>query len=734
MLKNALSQVKKQILTILKSCNCSIKKSILIMKNIKIYLASLIVVLQIQAACTIQHGQVTMESLLTEMTDREKVARFPDPGYTCKEFSSYNRTSVNPDNYTWFANLDNNYFIRTEDNNGRREFVLFDAEGPGAVVRFWTTFNRYDKKGVLRFYFDNESTPRLEGEPMELISGGGLAGAPLSFSVSEDTEYERRGHNLYLPIPYSKHLKITYETGGITEARSGVNETNREGEMFYYQINYRTYESGVTVESFDLSLLRKYRRIIEETQKKLSERDEGLKGVKLNITSLDCLLAPGESNTVTLQGPQAVRQISLKVEADNPGQALRSTVLKISFDGNETVWAPAGDFFGTGYKIIPASTWYQHVTADGIMEAFWVMPFGRECRIELVNYGTDTVKVTNGEVAVSPWKWDSGSMYFGSSWHQYTRINTGLVKDRDGKGDMFDISFTALEGKGVYIGDGLTLFNCSPAWWGEGDEKIFVDNEEFPSHFGTGTEDYYGYAWCRPETFTHPFISQPDGSGNLNVGYTVDLRYRTLDAIPFSSSLRFDMELWHWGYTIMNYAPVTYWYILPGGKCEIQPDIDGVKETVVTGREQIFPPVINEHNTIEGEDLVIESMTGSGIVRIRPLPVPGKPNWTSAMMSWTNAAAGDEATFRFIAPESGSYNISIRLVAPRKTAMPDFYLNGSKLEISGDNSDTDTKAAMVTLKNASVKKGDNTLTLRLTMEAGQEKIILGIDKMSFSKK
>jgi hypothetical protein len=709
-----------------------IKKQV--MKNFKIYLASLIILLQFQGACTSQKGPVTIGSLLTEMTDREEMARFPDPGYTCREFSSYNRTSVNPGDYTWFANLDNNYFIRTENNNGRREFVLFDAEGPGAVVRFWTTFNRYDKKGVLRFYFDNEETPRLEGEPMELISGGRLAGAPLSFSVSEDTDYERRGHNLYLPIPYSQHLKITYETGGITEARTGVNETNREGEMFYYQINYRTYDSDVAVESFDLPLLNKYNKKISYTREKLSVRDRGLKGVKLHNTSLDCVLAPGESNIVILQGQEAIRQIGFKVEAGDIQQALRSTVLKISFDGSQTVWAPAGDFFGTGYKISAASTWYQEVNTDGVMKAFWVMPFSKECRIELVNYGADTVRITNGEVALSQWKWDSGSMYFGSSWHQYTRVNTGLVKNRDGQGDMFDVSFTALEGKGVYIGDGLTLFNCSPAWWGEGDEKIFVDNEKFPSHFGTGTEDYYGYAWCRPETFTHPFISQPDGSGNLDVGYTVDLRYRTLDAIPFNSSLRFDMELWHWGYTIMNYAPVTYWYMLPGGKCEIQPDINGAKETVVTRREQIFPPVINEHNMVEGEDLVIENTTGSGSVRIRPLPVPGKPNWTSAVMSWTNAVEGDEATFRFISPDNGNYNISVRLVAPGKTVMPDFYLNGGRLEISGGGLSTGAKGTTVTLKNASVKKGDNILTLRLTRDPGPANMTLGIDCITFSKK
>jgi hypothetical protein len=704
------------------------------MNKVKIYLAIWIVLLQFQVACTSQKCNITLESLLTEMTDRENAARFPDPAYSCKEFSSYNRTSASPGDYTWFANLDNNYFIRTENNNGRREFVLFDAEGPGAVVRFWTTFNRYDKKGVLRFYFDNENTPRLEGEPMELISGGKLAGSPLSFSVSEDTEYDRRGHNLYLPIPYAKHLKITYETNGIKEARTGVNETNRSGEMFYYQINYRTYDSEVSVESFDLSLLKKYSRTITDTQKRLSERERDLKGARPEKASLGCVLAPGDSTMVTLSGPKAIRQISLKLEADDLGQALRSTVLKISFDGNQTVWAPVGDFFGTGYKIIHASTWYQQIDADGSLEAFWTMPFSKECRLELVNYGAQYVTVTKGEIDTSPWKWSANSMYFGSSWHQYTRVKTGLIKERDGRGDMFDINFTTLNGKGVYMGDGLTLFNCSPAWWGEGDEKIFVDNEKFPSHFGTGTEDYYGYAWCRPEKFTQPFISQPDGSGNLDIGYTVDIRYRTLDAIPFTSALRFEMELWHWGNTLMNYAPVTYWYIMPGGTCGIKPDINGAKGKVITKREQIFLPVINENNTIEGEDLVIEKISGSGSVRMRPLPVPGKPNWTSAMMAWTNAVKGDEVKFRFISPDDGKYDIHVRLVVRSNMALPDFYLNGTKLEIAKGDTRSGSRGTVVTLRNAVIIKGDNTLTLKISEAPDSGNMFLGIDSMSFSGK
>ena len=43
----------------------------------------------------------------------------------------------------------------------------------------------------------------------------------------------------------------------------------------------------------------------------------------------------------------------------------------------------------------------------------------------------------------------------------------------DGKG-AFDVNYVQVQGQGVYVGDTLTLFNGADAWWGEGDEKIFV--------------------------------------------------------------------------------------------------------------------------------------------------------------------------------------------------------------------------------------------------------------------
>ncbi|MHC4434826.1 MAG: hypothetical protein ACYTBS_23555, partial [Planctomycetota bacterium] len=159
---------------------------------------------------------ITFQSLLEEMVDRDHLSRLPSPVYSCRQFSSYDRHSTEPGSPTWWANSDRSYFIRIEEDKGRKEHVLMDTDGPGAIVRFWSTWHGPGggefSNGTLRFYIDGKAEPVIEGPMADLISGGKLVGEPLSRGVSPETAFRHRGHNLYLPIPYAKHCKVTYET------------------------------------------------------------------------------------------------------------------------------------------------------------------------------------------------------------------------------------------------------------------------------------------------------------------------------------------------------------------------------------------------------------------------------------------------------------------------------------------------------------------------------------------
>lgn len=554
------------------------------MKNLAI--TALLALLCLQS-CNTHDKPVTIGSLLDEMVDREALARFPDRNYTVGQFSSYDRRMVDKDQPHWFSNWDRSWFIRSEMNAGRKEYVMMEAQTPGALVRFWMTFAGQNcGRGTLRIYIDDYATPVIEGAAFDILSGGLVTGAPLSTSVSALTAYEHRGHNLYLPIPYAQRCKVTYQSDNVREDDPGA----RDSENVYYNINYRTYTPETVVESYSAASMQKYAAKIDAVQQLLAAGASAPIDTQTEAISLDCRLEPGTSQSFTHQGPAAVRNLRLCIAAADRAQALRSLILSIRFDGEQTVWVPAGDFFGVGCRNLASQTWYTHCTPEGLMQALWVMPFAQECTITLSNCGQEPLDVVQAEARFSDWQWDARSMHFGAGWHQYTHIDTGAGQDMEGltPGPQ-DLNFVSLTGKGVYVGDGVALFNTADAWWGEGDEKIYVDGEKFPSHIGTGTEDYYGYAWCRPENFTgHPFIAQPDGSGNLNAGYTVNSRYRSLDAIPFTQSLVFDLELWHWAHTTIDYAPVTYWYMLPGGRSNQCEELVGAQAKVTLQKEDIL--------------------------------------------------------------------------------------------------------------------------------------------------
>ncbi len=414
------------------------------------------------------------------------------------------------------------------------------------------------------------------------------------------TDYQQRGHNLYLPIPYSKHCKITYECDAVKF------ENNSWRPSIYYNINYRTYEKNIKVESFNNEILQKNKTLIEETAKILTS-ETNFTHVSLNQSKS---INPADSLKINIDKKGlAIAEIGLKLTAENLNQALRSTVLSISFDGKETVWIPAGEFFGTGYQINPSKTWNSRVDENGRMTASWIMPFKTSVQVNVINFGDAPVVAELG-VSTIGYKWKKSSMYFCASWHEYNQINTAKNDSLENHEWHFDVNYADITGQGVYVGDAITVFNTVDAWWGEGDEKIFVDGEDFPSSIGTGTEDYYGYAWCRPEKFSHPFIAQPTGAGNFHPGMSVNMRYRLLDAIPFTNKISSNIEMWHWEKARINFAMSAFWYAKQGFVVNIKPDIESVKIPVAMHRTDIYKPILDETGKIEGENILSLKILG----------------------------------------------------------------------------------------------------------------------------
>lgn len=495
---------------------------------------------------------ISTTSLLKEMIDRDKIASFPTDDFRLKQHSSYNQISTTPeDKETWFANsdyttprasgLDDSKFIRLETNaQGEKEWVLMDHQGPGALVRVWMPEDHL-KGSTVRLYFDGETTPRVERDLATFFNGDGEVPYPLAhkslFSAVS-----------FFPLPYAKGLKITVSK-----------------KPFFFQYTFREYTDTANIKTFELSDFESNKALIKEVGETLLHPKNTTKGKKVSFAAK---LNKNQQQSVALpKGNAAIRTLNVKL-ADylSDPEVTRKVILKIEFDGKETVWTPIGDFFGTGIGLNPHQGWDKTVSEDGTLSTRWVMPYQTSGEISLVNLSDKPVDVQLNAV-IGDWQWDKQSLYFNSAWHGQYPVATVPHSDWN---------YVTLKGRGVYVSDTLTIMNPVAGWWGEGDEKIWVDGEDFPSLFGTGTEDYYGYSWGGKanDFYEHPFHAQPRSYlyNKLNrkpesefverntAGYSTEVRSRSLDTMPFSSSLQLDMEVWSKSDVDMGYGVGMSWY------------------------------------------------------------------------------------------------------------------------------------------------------------------------------
>ncbi|MDO4628988.1 MAG: DUF2961 domain-containing protein [Planctomycetia bacterium] len=602
---------------------------------------------------------VTFSSLLQEMLNRQAVLEdFSKNGnaeFICRQFSSYDRGAVSPTE-NWFANGDTAKFLREEENNGRKEWVLMDAEGPGAVVRWWITAPGY--KSNFHIYIDGSDIPTFSGKIDEIVGGSALCGAPLSQETS-------RGRNLYLPIPYAKSIKITCD------------KMPEQGNL-YYQINYRTYTDGTVVKSLTPQTLAVEKEHVATVNKTLENT-----GYKPSQYGHSLFLNPGETKTaIKCDFAGYITQFSLHVKAENLPQALRSVIIEMDFDGKNTVKCPLGDFFGTGVGINPYRTRWAIVEEDendkdyNTLISLWTLPFREKAEIRLRNLSQEKVtvslrnKITHEDRTLADIPAED-FLYFHANWHQEREIPT-----LGGQGTQ-DWNYVTIEGRGVYMGDVLSVVNRVPQWWGEGDEKIYIDGEKFPSHFGTGTEDYYGYAWCCPERFESPWRAQPRAEGPGNYGNTTNLRYRSLDRIPFNKSFRFDMEVWHWTQTKVDYAVTLFWYGVRDAKI-VSPwateDTDGKKFDA----EAQAP--VNYKTPFQMEMAGFHfAQTPPGNVSIQGMGHFKNGKWeNNEQVWWNNGKPGDALEFRITIPK-GAKTVTFGLTRACDYGIFEFYLDGIRL-------------------------------------------------------
>ncbi len=428
------------------------------------------------------------------------------------------------------------------------------------------------------------------------------------------------GWNLYFPIPYAKSCKVTCDKGGQ-----------------YYHVGYRTYPKGTEVKTFSVAQLERLRGEVRELAKQLAapKYSAGQSGQGTVAVAVGDTIEPGKLIVVSGEsGGHAVKSMRLRVEKSGMPieQALRGIVVQMNFDGEQTVETPLGDFFGAAPAVNQFVSLPLSVLLNDDMYCNWVMPFQRNAEIRLLNQTNSSVSV-RGQVFFEPYNWTLSSMYFHAKWKSEFDVPTRPMRDWN---------YLTAKGKGVFGGVAFSIDNPAKDWWGEGDEKIYVDGETFPSHFGTGTEDYYGYGWGSPKLFTHAYHSQSRCDGPGNYGRTSLNRFHILDRIPFTKDFKFDMELWHWKDCKVNMAVTAYWYALPGATDEFPP----IKPEQLVVRPMPKYEIPHVAGAIEGESMRIVKSTGM------PEPQDWDGDSGGRHLWWQGGQKpGDELRLEFDVPE-----------------------------------------------------------------------------------
>ena len=452
-------------------------------------------------------------------------------GVLCLQHSSYDRTGGNDDGFS------GTYTALRRTASG--EFVIFDAEGPGCIYRFWSA---QPPEGHVKFFFDGESEPRLTCNFREMFQD------KVPPFASPLTGQSSGGWYSYHPITFAKRCTI------VTEKKMG-----------FLAIAYHKYPEGTKVPTFTTELTPTQKKKYDAIQEHFA--DPSLEEIERNL-ELNWAEVPagkGEFELAKLRGPATIQRLHMKLKVDWPefwqqDHTFRKVVIRVYWDGDTkpAIECPIGELFGTGFgetrwNLKTRKTELNKYAAVpfGATDEFCYfrlpMPFRKSARITVEN-GTGKPQNLGWAVELKKGKVPPNAAYMHVQWRDYHA--------EYGK----HVPILETTGRGHFVGTVLSM--QSPYWlrYLEGDEKLYVDGEEKPSIHGTGTEDYFNCGWY----FAKGAVSKPfHGITSMMdmQSRTSSYRMHVPDSVPFTKSLKVEIEHGESNnIPFVNYAIVAYWY------------------------------------------------------------------------------------------------------------------------------------------------------------------------------
>lgn len=520
---------------------------------------------------------ITQADLLRRLIDLDRLTLPPAEGERTGLFSSFDRRqmTIREGRYVhWDANQDRGQFLRTTD---RGWAMMAEIEGPGAITRIWCE----KPTGEVRVVLDGKTAIAA---PLADLFNGALEpfGVPLSYEIPPGT-----GGVCWFPIGFSESCRVL--------------SRKFEGE---YQIDYVTFPPKTRVERFQSELSDQAQSMLDEVvrtfQRGFSDKQLfGGSGASPYGGQED--LQSGATFTWDLEGAGTIRAfyVSLTDEYE-PRElyALHNLVLRVYWDGHQEpdVEVPLAAFFGTGfernlYNSLVMGTDLgtkmpgRFANEGWFMYCYFPMPFAKGARIEIENLNRRKGRKIGIMLYLRVERTPPSS--------KALRFKVRTRKEDPCK--TFDFPILETTRAGRLVGCVLNIDCPRNQWWGEGDHKIRIDDEPFPSILGTSTSGYFGNV-TGLTSFRMPLhgatlVSQP--------GKSSVYRWHVADCVNFWRSLRLTLENWQYQQADdVYYNTVAYWYGQPGaaGSFEpLSPEALALPGLRIPGAVEIEGNIVSEH-------------------------------------------------------------------------------------------------------------------------------------------
>ena len=646
--------------------------------------------------------------IVSRMTDTRLLA-LDNTDEESEMFTSYDRKSQYVDGrYTnWRVNGDGSNVIGTTDDGGH---LIADISGAGFISRIWSATSG---PGHVKIFIDGEENPTVD---LAFTDYFNCKAEPFVYSnlVYEDSA---RGKNNFVPITFNESCKVV--------AYGGFGD---DGWGKYYHINYTLFPENVTVEPMPNTLSAKQKAVDTFFGENMGTNPEGHADAAFETFTV----SKSSSAIKTITGKGAISGLLVRVDSLGDAyanskravDALKNLRIKIYWDGETepSVNAPLGDFFASSYGFTDVRTFLLGVRDDRTFYNYYYMPYLEKAKIEIYTVGDVTETVSLSVNVVENTIPEKDMMYFGTLFNLGNYHPDALTNGEYDKSAARspDYHFLTVNGAGRFVGvtlhhnktiDGVDpLSSPGSPWWGEGDEKFFIDGEKFPSWFGTGTEDFFGYAWCSPLLFTKAYHAQSYCEGSSNsIGNRVVTRIMMGDSIPFDERFEGYIEKYYTDeYT--KYSFTSHFY--------------RAKDSVVEGINyddsvslDYYQPDDSENGLVEGENLYVEAINSAkGYIDHQPM-TSYSPAWSNGTQMYCGGlTVGESIDFTLPAPKDGEYMLLASFANAIDFGILQALVNGAEVGTPVDTYGTVVAADYLTeLGKVTLTEGyTNTLTFEVT--------------------